>query len=339
MNKIQLGSELKNLGITVVGNKIKKSDIIKIARASLTELNKFKVNENNDWTIYKIPNDVESVDGVSAKDTYAHLCAGTQWQLEEFWNQFKAMNPKELFVYVSKTRNITDTKCKLATLDGNVYVGTDEQQVIDINTLNLPPLTTDVIPSTGDKCTCDIFELMRNGCKCGAMQSERNKTTSSLITKKQLKNQLYTLNIPVYAGCKIKKKDIQRALSCYDKKKVNSKKSKIEAVPTIPLDFVKKVIEAIKNKLKTSKEEPNFEKLNSFIKKNTPGDLMTFAKSAIDYFKQGKLKWENEFGLLQNEYTPGGYEVIPWSLLKRELDDLSPEIEKTLPKAFVQKLA
>jgi hypothetical protein len=66
---------------------------------------------------------------------------------------------------------------------------------------------------------------------------------------------------------------------------------------------------------------------------------MTFAKDAVEYFKQGKLKWENEFGLLQDEYKPGGYAVIPWAFLKKQLDDLSPEIEKTLPRAFVQKLA
>jgi hypothetical protein len=218
MNKIQLKKELKKLGITVVGNRIKRSDIIKIV-GSPAELAKFKANENNDWTVYKLPNDVESVDGVSVKDTYLHLCADTQWQAEEFWNQFKAMDPKELFVYVSKTKNISDPKHKLATLDENAYVGADEQQVMDVTALNLPPLTAVTPAPSGNACTCDIFEIMRGGCKCGAIQKERNMIGGSLVTKKQLKNQLYALNIPVYAGCKIKKTDIQRALSSYGVKK------------------------------------------------------------------------------------------------------------------------
>jgi len=154
-----------------------------------------------------------------------------------------------------------------------------------------------------------------------------------MVTKTQLRDELYALNIPVYGGHKIKKVDIQKVIASLEGK--TNDEHIITA--SVPLDFVKKVIDAIKKKLKT-KEPPDFEKLNSFIKKNTPGDLMAFARDAISYFKQGKLKWDDELALLQDEYQPGGFEVIPWSFLKRQLSDLKPEIEQTLPRAFVQKL-
>lgn len=147
-----------------------------------------------------------------------------------------------------------------------------------------------------------------------------------MITKKQLREELYKLNIPVYAGCKIKKSDVEKFLF------------ECNATPKISLDFIKKVIEAVKDKIK-AKGEPDIVKLNTYIKKNTSGDLMQFAKDAIEYFKQGKLKWDNELGLLQDEYQPGGFEIIPWTFMKKQLEDIPPHIEKTLPRAFVQKMA
>lgn len=226
MNKVELKKELKRLGITVVGNKIKKRDMVRIVGTSPQELNKFKANENNEWTVYKLPNDADSVDGVNVKDTFTHLCADTHWQVEVFWQGFKGMDPRELLIYVSKNRNTNDPKHKLGTLDGNVYVGADEQPV-EVGGLNLPSTQMDTAPAlTSDDpevCKCDFFEMMRNGCNCGAMQREKERKArvlhSQLVTKAQLKDQLYALNIPIYAGCKIKKKDIKRALASYTIKK------------------------------------------------------------------------------------------------------------------------
>jgi len=107
----------------------------------------------------------------------------------------------------------------------------------------------------------------------------------------------------------------------------------------VPLDVINKVAEAIKNALKKGKSEPDLEKLNTFVKSKTSGDLMDLAKSAIDYFKQGKLEWEDGLNLFQNQYQPGGYEIIPWSFLKRQFNYLSPLVEKRLPRAFVQHLS
>ena len=106
----------------------------------------------------------------------------------------------------------------------------------------------------------------------------------------------------------------------------------------IPLDFIKKVINTLKKKL-ISGTKLDLESLNNFIKEKTSGDLMAFARDALKYFKEGKLRWTNEFGLLQEEYKPGGYDIIPWSFLKRQLSDLKPEVEQQLPRAFVQKLS
>jgi len=217
-----------------------------------------------------------------------------------------------------------------------------------------------------------------------------------MVTKKQLKNHLYEMNIPVYAGCKIKKSDIAKVIAgpVIDMKTKKEIKDGDHGIPLgkrypkakrklsekdikeldklfhdlnkttrytaewdalcpkinkllgyecvgssmIPLDFIKKVINTLKKKLTTG-GELSLERLNTFIKEKTPGDLMAFAKDAVEYFKQGKLHWNNELALLQNEYAPGGYEVIPWTFLKKQLSDITPEIEKQLPRAFVQKLS
>ena len=144
------------------------------------------------------------------------------------------------------------------------------------------------------------------------------------MNKKELKDKLFELNIPVYDGRRIKKIHVKAITGMEITGSV------------ISLEFVQKVIDALKNAVK-SKKEPNIEKLNDFVKKYASGTLMDFAKAAVDYFKQGKLKWENEFGLLQNEYQPGGFEVIPWSWLKRQFEDITPEVEKRLPRAFTQQ--
>jgi len=146
----------------------------------------------------------------------------------------------------------------------------------------------------------------------------------------ELREHLDALSIPVYAN-RIKKSDLRSVLAYMEGREVTAS--------SIPLDFVKKVIDAVKSALKKGQKEPDLEKLNSFIKSKTSGDLMDFAKSAIDYFKQGKLQWEDEFGLLQNEYQPGGFEVIPWSFLKRQFNYVSPQIEDRLPRAFMTQLS
>ena len=115
----------------------------------------------------------------------------------------------------------------------------------------------------------------------------------------------------------------------------------VEAEPLIALDFIKGVAKQLQaiwqkgNREKSDTKKLN-ENLNSYVKKKTSGDLKTFADAAIDYFKSGKLKWD-EFGWFQGEYKPG-FEVIPWSYLNRSLDNLSPSVEREMPRAFQQKL-
>lgn len=111
---------------------------------------------------------------------------------------------------------------------------------------------------------------------------------------------------------------------------------RIEAFPLCPMPIVEKVLEAIRKGIKSGKKEVDKAKLNSFIKKETHGDLMDFARSAIRYFREGKLDWEDGLGLLQDEYTPKGLEVIPWSFLKRELQYAGKAIENRLPRALTE---
>lgn len=110
----------------------------------------------------------------------------------------------------------------------------------------------------------------------------------------------------------------------------------VEAEPLIALDFIKDVAKQLQTAWQKGKHEGDTAKLNSYVKKNTSGDLKAFADAAIDYFKRGKLKWD-EFGWFQGEYKPG-FDVIPWSYLKRSLYNLSPSVEKEMPRAFQQKL-
>jgi hypothetical protein len=153
------------------------------------------------------------------------------------------------------------------------------------------------------------------------------------MNKKQLKEQLYKMNVPTY-GNRIKRNDVERIVAELE---VSTEKEVTASI--IPIDIIHKVAEAIKNALKKGKTEPDLEKLNTFVKSKTSGDLMDLAKSAIDYFKQGKLEWEDGLNLFQNQYQPGGYEIIPWSFLKRQFNYLSPSVEKRLPRAFVQHLS
>ena len=148
------------------------------------------------------------------------------------------------------------------------------------------------------------------------------------MNKQELQNHLNALNIPVKNN-RIKKSDLKRAVARSEGREITAS--------SIPLDIIKKVIDAVKNALKKGRDKPDLEKLNKFIKTKTSGDLMDFARSAIDYFKQGKLEWEDEFGLLQDEYQPGGFEIIPWTFLKRQFEYVSPNVEKRLPRAFMQQ--
>lgn len=120
------------------------------------------------------------------------------------------------------------------------------------------------------------------------------------------------------------------------KKRVEAKYTVVEAAPLISLDFIKDVANKLRETWKKGKHEGDTAKFNQYVKKNTPGDLMAFANSAIEYFKKGKLKWD-EFGMFQGEYPPG-FDIIPWSFLKRSLSGLSPQVEKEMPRAFQQKL-
>lgn len=120
------------------------------------------------------------------------------------------------------------------------------------------------------------------------------------------------------------------------RQKIEAKYTIVEAAPLLSLDFIKETATKLADTWKKGKHEGDNAKFNQYIKKNSQGDLKTFADSAIDYFKKGKIKWD-EFGWFQGEYAPG-FDIIPWSYLKRALSDIPPAIENEMPKAFQQKL-
>jgi len=143
------------------------------------------------------------------------------------------------------------------------------------------------------------------------------------MKKKELKNGLYELNIPVY-GNKIKKTDIEKIVADV-------------SAAAIPFDFVKEVIDFLKGKLKLATNvKPNLEKFNTFVKTHGKTNLMEFAKAAVDFFKKEKLNWE-DLSVLQNKFNPKGYEILPATWLERQFDGESVNVQKRLPQLLQKK--
>ena len=143
------------------------------------------------------------------------------------------------------------------------------------------------------------------------------------MKKKELKDGLYELNIPVY-GNKIKKTDISKVVADVD-------------AAAIPFDFISQVIEFLKNKLKTATNaKPNIEKFNKYVKTHGHTNLMEFAKAAVNFFKKEKLGWD-DLSVLQNKYNPKGYEILPATWLERQFEGESETIQKRLPQLLQKK--
>lgn len=172
MDKNLLKKELNRLNIPVFGNHVRKSDVKKIIAASLYDA--LKVNENKEWVVYELPCKEGMYKGINTYDAFVWLCEGTKWQ-NSAYEQFKSMGNKTLYIFVSKTKDKKDPLWKIGTDEReDVYVDAVEQQVQDVSVLDLPALKQTAAPVT-DQCTCDIYELMRNGCKCGAVQKLKEK--------------------------------------------------------------------------------------------------------------------------------------------------------------------
>lgn len=147
------------------------------------------------------------------------------------------------------------------------------------------------------------------------------------MKKRELRDKLYAENIPVYSGNKIKKADAQKILATLE-----------ITGSSITLDFVKKVIDFLVNKIKTAGvKKPNMEKFNTYVKQQASANVLEFAKAAVDFFKADKLSWEGELSVLQDKYNPKGFEIIPASWLERQFSGEPYEIQKRLPQLLQKK--
>ena len=99
---------------------------------------------------------------------------------------------------------------------------------------------------------------------------------------------------------------------------------KVEAAtPKIALEDIERVLSRIKDGIKTDGKV-----VNRWLKIKKKGDLMDFAKSTIEWFKRGKLLWQDLKHLTK---LPGktGNEVVQWDFYKEQLSD--PALLSKLP--------
>jgi len=194
-------------------NKINIKTLNKIKKAIANSLyDAIKVNENKEWAVYELPCKEETYKGVSTYDAFVWLCDGTKWQ-DSAYNQFKSMG-KTLYIFVNKTAGKDSPIRKIGTDENEeVYVDANEHQVKDVDTLNLPSLRKTAEPVDDEKCTCDIYELMRNGkCKCGAVQKLKEKGRFHYEDLKKTQSKLISHGIKIIKGNFIKKRDIDKVL-------------------------------------------------------------------------------------------------------------------------------
>lgn len=213
--KLQLKKALKKLNISVIGNYVKKSEVKK-ALALAADIEKaYKTNENDEWTVFKLPCEDGSTKGVNAFDAFHYFCDGTRWvRTDEFWGQLKDAG-KTLLIFVSKTKDKANPLWKIATDElEHTYLDAHDNQVKDISNLQLPPVNY-VPPAATERCTCDIYELMRNGCKCGGYEKEKSQ--------KSLTSELHKLGIKTYRKKStnkvfVKRKDVRSAFAAHTTK-------------------------------------------------------------------------------------------------------------------------
>jgi len=214
MNKAVLVKELKKLLIPVVGGKyVRKKDVRKVLGLAADIERAYKVNENDEWQVFKLPCGEEDVRGVKTFDAFHFFCDGTTWVCtDDFWNQLKQAQ-KELYIFISKSKPKNNPLWKVATDDNEqTYLDSKDSVIEDIDNLNLPALKQQTPQATEDNCVCDIHELMRNGCKCGAVQRLKEKGQYSYKDiNSSLKEELKKLGVRV-KGNFAYRKDIEKVL-------------------------------------------------------------------------------------------------------------------------------
>jgi len=108
----------------------------------------------------------------------------------------------------------------------------------------------------------------------------------------------------------------------------------VKATATIKLDDVKRVLDAVKRSLSPGGKPLTAKSVNAWLKTNTSGDLMDFARSVVEYFIAGKLEWA-DLDSLENK-SGKGLDIIPWSFFKQQLSD--PKIRGKLPANILEEI-
>jgi len=221
MNKTELTKKLKKFLIPIVGgNYVRKKDMKKVLGLAADIERSYKVNENDEWKVFKLPCGEDSVKGIQTFDAFHFFCDGTTWVCtDDFWNQLKQAQ-KEIYIFISKTKSKNDPSWKVATDDNEqTYLDAKDNVIGNIGNLNLPALKAQAPQVAEDKCVCDIHELMRNGCKCGAVQRLKEKGQYSYKdVNSSLKKELKKLGIRI-KGNFAYRKDIEKVLVKNEKMK------------------------------------------------------------------------------------------------------------------------
>jgi len=211
-SKIALKKDLQKLGIEVVGNKVRKKDIEKFfSLGDLSLLKGFKVAQNDYWDAYKLPCAEDSVKGVATYDAFHIFCDGTTWiKTDDFWEQLKNAD-MIIYLFVSKSKSKNDPLWKVATDQREqTYLNAHDEQIHNVEELKLPALRVVAPKSKDGQCVCDLYEMMREGCKCGAMEHEKAQNqnqnqnqnlpsaTSSIKRWNQLTAELRNIGVTTY---------------------------------------------------------------------------------------------------------------------------------------------
>lgn len=144
----------------------------------------FKLKENKEWIVYEIPAYKQTVNGLDTYQTFQHFCKDTKWEdSQEFWDQLEQAQ-KNVFIYVSKTKNTSDPLHKLATIDNVAYMDASDNLVTETSGLGFPSAQPEL--ASEEKCTCDLYQMMREGCKCGHVDKlkEQDKFYTATVVKK-----------------------------------------------------------------------------------------------------------------------------------------------------------
>jgi Holliday junction resolvase len=145
-------------------------------------------------------------------------------------------------------------------------------------------------------------------------------------SKDELVSSLNSLGIEVVAG-KVRRSDIKKALAGQT------------SAMLIPIGDVIQVLDIVHYAFE-HKKRITARAIDQYLKKHSIGDLHKFALSVLHYFQVGiqgksaegkyrKIVWK-DLDMLEDQINPG-FDIIPLSFMKRNLDLTDPKVARQLP--------